>query len=232
MPKYFIYCVPKILANCKPTNATIDQIAAEVPYTPLAPLVATDVQAGLDEIKTDNELESLVRGGLSLIYLGFESGSDFILEKIRKGASKEEQRQAVVRAQNCGIDVSATIVTGLGGKELWKEHIGQSAELVNTTAPKYLSTLSLMIAPDCRERFISAFEAGFTLQDDKGMLEEERLLISLINSPNRIIFRSNHISNALALSGTLPRDKEKLITQIDQALKGESGIRPRWMRGL
>ena len=34
--------------------------------------------------KTDDELESLSRGGLSLIYIGFESGSNLILEKIKK----------------------------------------------------------------------------------------------------------------------------------------------------
>ena len=89
-----------------------------------------------------------------------------------------------------------------------------------------------MMAPDCRERFISAFEVGFTPQDDKGMLEEEKLLISLITTSDRIIFRSNHVSNILPLSGILPRDKEKLIKQIDQALNGESGIRHQWMRGL
>lgn len=182
--------------------------------------------------KTDDELESLSRGGLSIAYLGLESGSDLILKKINKEVSNEEQRQAVVRAQNCGIDVSATIVTGLGGKELWKKHIVQSAELVNNTAPKYLSTLSLMMAPECEERFTAAFKSGFTPQNNQGMLEEEKLLINLIDTSDRIIFRSNHVSNILPLSGILPRDKEKLIKQIDQALKGEGGIRPRWIRGL
>lgn len=182
--------------------------------------------------KTDNELESLSRGGLSLIYLGFESGSNLILEKIKKGVSKEEHKLAVIRAQSCGLDVSATIITGLGGRELWKEHIEQSALLVNLTAPKYLSTLSLMIDPNYIKRFTSQFESGFTTQDDIGILQEEKLLIGLINSSDRIIFRSNHASNVLALSGRLPGDKEKLIKQINQALIDGSGIRPQWMRGL
>ncbi|MCK5198714.1 MAG: radical SAM protein [Spirochaetales bacterium] len=182
--------------------------------------------------KTDNELESLSRGGLSIIYLGFESGSNLILGKIKKGVSKEEHKLAAVRAKSCNLDLSATIITGLGGKKLWKEHIEQSADLVNMTAPKYLSTLSLMIDPNCRDRFTTPFETGFTPQDDVGILQEEKLLISLINSPERIIFRSNHASNVLALSGRLPGDKEKLIKQIDQALSHGLGVRPSWMRGL
>ena len=182
--------------------------------------------------KTNLELESLAKAGLSIIYLGFESGSNFILKKINKGVSKEDQKKAVLRVQESGIDISATIITGLGGKEHWKEHIEQSSELINLSSPKYLSTLSLMIDPNIRAGFISPFESDFSLQDDSGILNEEKLLISLINSSKRIIFRSNHASNILPLSGILPRDKEKLITQIDHAIKDGSGIRPAWIRGL
>ncbi len=35
------------------------------------------------------------------------------------------------------------------------------------------------------------------------------------------IFRSNHASNYMALSGTLPGDKNKLLEDIDFALKGK-----------
>jgi radical SAM superfamily enzyme YgiQ (UPF0313 family) len=169
--------------------------------------------------KTNNELESLSRAGLSLLYLGFESGSDIILEKINKGISKEEHILAANRAENCGLDISATLITGLGGRDLWKEHIEQSADLVNKTRPKHLSTLTLMINPENREILIAPFNTGFITQDHMGILEEEKLLISLINTPKRIIFRSNHASNILALRGTLPRDKEKLIKEIEQVMK-------------
>lgn len=63
------------------------------------------------------------------------------------------------------------------------------------------------------------------------ILNEQRELISLLNPPQKIIFRSNHASNALHLSGTLPKDSEKLMAQIDTALSvGESAIIPQWMR--
>lgn len=182
--------------------------------------------------KSNSELIQLSECGLSIIYLGFESGSDLILNKVNKGVSQKEHAEAVNRTQNCGIDISATIITGLGGKEHWREHIEPSAELVNISSPKYLSTLSLMIDPGAKKRFTAPFEEGFTPQDDTGILYEEKLLISLINSPKRIIFRSNHASNILPLSGILPRDKEKLIGQIDKALVDGSGIRPAWMRRL
>ncbi len=182
--------------------------------------------------KSDSELNKLSEGGLTIIYLGFESGSDIILNKINKDVSKKEHADAVNRAQNKGIDISATIITGLGGKELWKEHIEQSAELVNLSSPKYLSTLSLMLDPGLKNRFITSFKSVFTPQTDIEILKEEKLLISLINTQKRIIFRSNHASNVLPLSGILPRDKSKLIDQIDTAINSGTGIRPPWMRRL
>ena len=182
--------------------------------------------------KSDQELTSLHEAGLKIIYLGFETGSDLLLKKIAKGVTMKEHALASERIKASGMDLSATLINGLGGKELWKEHVLKSAELINLTAPKYLSTLSLIIPPECRKRFISPFENGFTEQDDRGMLEEEKLLIQNINTSERIIFRSNHASNALALSGTLPAANADLINKIDMALKGEGVIRPVWFRGL
>lgn len=181
--------------------------------------------------KSDSELKQLSESGLSIIYLGLESGSNIILNKFIKGVSQKNHGDAVNRTQNCGINISATIITGLGGKEYWKEHIEQSAKLVNFSSPRYLSTLTLMIDPKLGERFTSSFESGFTPQDNTGILKEEKLLINLIDSKKRIIFRSNHASNILPLSGILPRDKERLLQEIDTALTKGTGIRPFRIRG-
>ena len=182
--------------------------------------------------KTDRELEILRSEGLSIVYLGFETGSDFLLERTGKGVTFNDHVSAANRLKEAGIDLSATLINGLGGREYWKDHVLKSTELVNLTAPKYLSTLSLIIPHDCRKRFMTGFDGVFTEQDDMGMLEEERLLISGIDTADRIIFRSNHASNALPLSGTLPDAGEDLIRKIDCALSGNSFIRPLWLRGL
>ncbi len=181
--------------------------------------------------KTPAEIKSLSEAGLTLLYLGLESGSDIILKKIKKGALYSHHKEAITKAMDNGIDVSATIITGLGGKELWREHIEESARLISDAAPTFLSTLSLMLIPETAEDFLSAFDS-FTPQTDAGMLEEEKLLISRIEPPRNIIFRSNHASNALALRGTLPAERDKLVDKIDKALSGQIGIRPEWMRGL
>jgi hypothetical protein len=47
------------------------------------------------------------------------------------------------------------------------------------------------------------------------------------------VFRTNHASNYLPLAGTLPEDKERLLTTIDRALaRGESILSPEYLRAL
>jgi hypothetical protein len=53
-----------------------------------------------------------------------------------------------------------------------------------------------------------------------------------LNPPQPVIFRTNHASNALALDGNLPKDKEKLLGQLREAMAGHRSLRPIYMRGL
>lgn len=48
------------------------------------------------------------------------------------------------------------------------------------------------------------------------MLEARELLIHL--NPARTILRSNHVSNFLALAGSYPKDRERLIADMDAAI--------------
>ena len=60
----------------------------------------------------------------------------------------------------------------------------------------------------------------------------DRLPPKGLHPPKPVIFRSNHASNALALVGTLPKDRDLLLQQIDEALTGHSVLRPEYLRGM
>ena len=60
----------------------------------------------------------------------------------------------------------------------------------------------------------------FEMPDDFAILKEQERLISVLSPPQPVIFRSNHASNALALAGNLPRDKDKLLLQLREAMTG------------
>lgn len=181
--------------------------------------------------KSAEEIRLLKERKLLLVYLGIESGSDLMLKKIAKGTSKHME-QGILRATEAGLKISATVITGLGGKAHWQEHIDATADLINRAPVTYLSTLQLGLEAEVAPRFFERFGEPFEWQDDVAVLEELHRLVERLDPPSPVIFRSNHASNALPLAGTLPKDKAKVLAQIEQALAGERGLRPAWLRGL
>ena len=138
---------------------------------------------------------------------------------------------SLLRAKQAGLRISATLILGLGGQTYWREHIDATAALVNRLELDYLSTLQLMLDPLIEGEFRRAFGAPFLMQDDQALLAEQARLIERLNPPAPLIFRSNHASNALALAGTLPADRERLLAQLEQARTGATRLRPAWLRG-
>lgn len=182
--------------------------------------------------KTPEELTELRERRMSLVYMGIESGAPDILRRIRKGASQDGMARAMDRAHAAGIRVSATVILGLGGQNRWRDHIDGTADLINRAPPTFLSTLQLHLADDARARFMQEFGEPFTEQDDLAILEEQARFIQRLDPPRPVIFRSNHASNALPLAGTLPRDRDRLLSLLAAACQGRAPLRPRWIRGL
>ena len=182
--------------------------------------------------KSEQELSQLKQKNLSLLYLGIESGSDLILKKVTKGATQRGIIKALLKADSCRLKVSSTVVLGLGGRHFWREHIEGTVELINHAPMTYLSTLQLYLDETATDDFYKKFGEQFSMQDDMGMLEELGYLISGLNPPKPVIFRSNHASNALALAGTLPKDRNKLVNQIDAARTGALPLRPEYLRSM
>ncbi len=180
--------------------------------------------------KSVEELKKLRENKLTLVYLGIESGNDNILKKIKNGASHDQIVESLNKASDAGLKTSVTVILGLGGHEHSVEHIEDSAKLINKVNVTYLSTLQLDVAPSVRERFYKAFDS-FTKLSDLEMLDEQERFVKALNPQNSVIFRSNHASNALPLKGTLPKDKEKLLDQIEYAKKfSDEMLRPTMVR--
>jgi len=182
--------------------------------------------------KSVADLEKLRARKLKLLYFGIESGSGDILRRIRKGATPKSMERALIRAAEGGMKVSATVVLGLGGRNRWQEHIDGTADLVSRAPLNFLSTLQLGLEEGAAQRFFEKFGEPFEWQDDMALLAEQVRLIEQIDPPRPVIFRSNHASNALALAGNLPKDKDRLLAQLRAAHDGEVPLRPRFLRGL
>lgn len=182
--------------------------------------------------KQENELAQLREHKLNLLYVGIESGDGAILKKITKGASPRSIRAALQKAHDCRLKVSATVILGLGGEARSNEHIQGTIALLSQAPVTYLSTLQLFLEPGVQQEFLEKFGEPFIPLDDQSVLREQRQLVAGIEPPQPVIFRSNHASNALALAGNLPRDRERLLASIDRALTHGEQLRPRFLRSL
>lgn len=169
-------------------------------------------------LKKEEELQELKNLGLELIYLGVESGNNKILEKIKKGATKEEILKAGRKIKDAGLSLSVTVIAGLGGKENSKEHSIDTAKLISEINPDYLGVLTLMLE-DGTELLEEYKKGNFNILSNVEILEEIKLMVENINIKRDCIFRSNHASNYVSLKGTLPYEKENIINSINYALK-------------
>lgn len=186
--------------------------------------------------KSIEELELLRSYSLSLVYYGMESGNHELLKYINKTMKPEKMLEGLNKATKANMKISVTVILGLGGKKLSRQHIEDSAKLVNECEHiNYLSTLQLGLSSTKEDAFFQRFEkknSEFIFCSDTDMLEEQKLFVSLINPKKSIIFRSNHASNALALKGTLPKDKDELLEILDIAQNDSSLLRPKFLRGF
>ncbi|MCP3661573.1 MAG: radical SAM protein [Gammaproteobacteria bacterium] len=182
--------------------------------------------------KSSQDLEKLRAHGLTLLYLGIESGSNLILKKITKGATQRSIAEAMTKAHDAKMKVSGTVILGLGGEKHWQEHIDGTVGLLNSAPITYLSTLQLHLEQRIVPGFLKKYAEPFEIPDDLAILKEQARLISQTEPPKPLVFRSNHASNALALAGNLPRDRERLLLQVEAAMEGVQPLRPDYLRIL
>lgn len=212
----------KILSILKHLSATFPRLTRVSAYA-----IPKDL-----ENKSADDLKKLRDAGLSLIYVGIETGDDELLRLVNKGETGESVIRNMNRAKEAGIKSSVMIINGLGGESFAQQHAENSARVINAIQPEFLSTLVLSF-PFGIEHFKLRFGGDFREQNILGFLVEQHHFISRLEL-NETIFRSDHASNYLVLKGILNRDKKDLLDKLEKAIEapGMAGLRQEWMRGL
>ena len=181
-------------------------------------------------IRTDEELRTLRAKGLTMVYMGLESGCDEVLKLMHKGHMSDEIVAMGQKVRRNGIALSVTAITGLGGPELLERHAIETAKAFNAMNPEYIGMLTLMVEPGT-PLYDWVRDGEFQLLTQPQVLRETRLLVENLDSPGSV-FRMNHASNYLVLKGTLNQDKEAMLRTIDAAEHDLSRLRPEEWRGL
>ena len=179
--------------------------------------------------RTEEELCALREAGLTMVYMGLESGCDKVLARMNKGHTAAAIIEAGQKARRCGLKLSVTAISGLGSIEDMEAHAIGTAEALSAMNPEYIGILTLMVEPGTPlHRWVQ--EGSFLVPGPAEVLAETELLLEHLDSPGSV-FRMNHASNYLNLRGTLNEDREALLAQVRRGRTGV-GLREEWMRGL
>ena len=181
-------------------------------------------------LKTPEELRQLKEAGLDMVYMGAESGSDTVLKAVKKNATQAEIIEAGLKLKAAGIQVSITLISGLGGVENLEEHAIESAKLISAIKPEYASLLTLLIEPGTPLHHEWKSGKFHPLEGPDEIFKEMTLFLQNIDSEGTI-FRANHASNYIPLGGTFNKDIPALLAQIERAVESRR-FRPDTWRQL
>ncbi|MFA7256835.1 MAG: radical SAM protein [Kiritimatiellales bacterium] len=182
--------------------------------------------------KTDDELRRLKELKLHTLYMGLESGDNETLRAVNKHETAEEMIEASCRAQAAGLRMSVMILIGLAGKERSLEHARATADVVNRMQPRLLSALRLIPvlgtplhdspvgrvpSPGGTTPAGGSGPTKFQMLTEYDAVLELRAMIQGLEL-EQTVFRADHSSNIVPLEGRFPKDKERLLEQLDALL--------------
>ena len=187
---------------------------------------ATDINR-----KSESELKELLDAGMEMIYMGAESGSQNVLDKIHKDVTVREQIDAVKKAENVGIKMSVTFISGLAGLEGWEDHAIATGKMITEMNASYASLLTLMLDPAAP--IMKDIQSGkMTLLTPEQVVGETYLLLENAMPKKSCVFRSNHASNYISLRGNLPEDRQRMLAQLKVAMENTGLLKDERFRML
>ena len=217
-----VYPYPKLLSALQYLNQKFPNIQRVASYATPQDILRRSVA----------ELKALKEQKLGILYMGVESGDDDVLLQIQKNATHDQMVEAARKVKEAGILLSATVILGLGGVKGSARHVSETARILTEMDPDYAGALTLTLIPGTalyKEWELGEFEliTPFdSLCELKGLVENSTF--------TNCFFSSMHASNYFAIRGTMPKDKDKLLKQLNALLsrKDPRLLRPEYMRGL
>ncbi|MFP3975935.1 MAG: B12-binding domain-containing radical SAM protein [Dehalococcoidia bacterium] len=184
------------------------------------------LRRSVDQLKALRDLK------LDILYVGFESGDDDVLQHVQKNATHDEIVEAAKKPKAAGITLSATVILGLAGVEGSEKHARETARLLNETDPEFAAALTLTLTPGT-PLYEEMQEGKFQLITPFQSLQELRTMVEHLELTD-CFFSSMHASNYISIRGRLPHEKSKMLREIDEILqkKDPALLRPEFLRGL
>ena len=182
--------------------------------------------------KTPEELDSMKKAGLDMLYLGIETGSDILLKKVTKGATAKTIIKSCKKAKDAGFTLSCMVILGIGGSKYSSENARETAKVISEVKPDYVGALTLYLENGIKDEFLTKFDEEFIRISDSEAIDELEELVTEINVNDKVVFRANHGSNAYNIAGTFPEDKQAMLDKITWMKEHPEVVRPQGLRGF
>lgn len=164
--------------------------------------------------KSIADLKALRAAGLTTAYSGLESGDPIVLENIKKGMTREHAIEGMARAKEAGIQVLASFIFGLGGKQRSREHAEHTTSLLNIMQPDAIAPMALAVQPGS-ELAAQVSRGDFILPTPLQILEEEKYLLeNLADFP--CYYWGDHGNNIASMKGEWPVVREPFLDHINE----------------
>lgn len=164
--------------------------------------------------KTVPQLERLRDAGYSRLTVGVETGDDFLLKRMNKGYDSTFALEQMSKVDEAGLTWVGQFINGLGGAGYGDANALESARLYNQLRPMLIYTASLTLFQDT-PLYQDVLAGTFSEASETERLEELQTLIGALDCPTEI--RCEHVSMPVKLAGCLPRDKERLVAELEAA---------------
>jgi coproporphyrinogen III oxidase-like Fe-S oxidoreductase len=168
--------------------------------------------------KSVDDLKRLQQAGLTRIHTGMESGSDKVLQMIKKGITPEEVTTGGRHVMEAGIELSEYIMPGIAGQVLSEEHAIETARLLNLIRPNFIRVRTFAMHPQSPMQKM-VHEGTFTPLADDEIVAEIRLLVDHLDQMHSYLSCNDFSLNLLMhVDGFLDDKKEYMLKELDTFL--------------
>ena len=165
--------------------------------------------ARIDDVtdKSVEQLASLRDAGYANLFIGIETGDDYLLNFMDKGFSSKDILEQCAKLNEARLTFSVSIINGLGGHNYGYSNAIQTARVINEIRPLSIRPESLVVMPDTP--LAEDIRKGAYVEATE--LERLRELVVLLdNLTCETTFGATQATLPMRLFGKLPSEREAL----------------------
>lgn len=159
------------------------------------------------------ELAILHDAGLRLLYIGFETGMDSVLEFMNKGHTVDQAIKEGKKLNEAKLSFNTIIMYGIAGKDKSVENAIATAKMINQFVTNKVITMSLKVFHGTDLEAVVK-RGKFIPSSRNERLLEIKTLIENLRPKGSLIFDTTHPTNIIKIKGILPKDKARLIKAV------------------